>query len=80
MEQKQTAMQKLIDEIVEHLTYDDDLTDEARGVLEKIRVKCEGKLEMEKQQIMDAYDDGANERHNDPVNGEQYYNQEYGKQ
>lgn len=35
--------------------------------------------EMEKQQIIDAYNDGANERHNEPVNGEQYYNEEYGK-
>jgi hypothetical protein len=33
--------------------------------------------EIEKGQIIDAYDDGANERHNDPVTGEDYYNETY---
>jgi len=36
--------------------------------------------QMEKEQIIDAYDWGAEERHNDPVNGEQYYNEVYGGQ
>ena len=35
--------------------------------------------QIEKEQIIDAYDCGAVERHNDPVNGEQYYNEQYGK-
>ena len=34
-------------------------------------------LEMEREQIEDAYDNGANERNNDPVNGEQFYNETY---
>lgn len=46
-----TAMQELIDEIVECLTYDDDLIDEARNALEKIRIKCICKLELEKEQL-----------------------------
>jgi hypothetical protein len=36
-------------------------------------------LEMEKEQIEDAYDDGANERHNGPINGQDYYNETYSK-
>ena len=32
---------------------------------------------MERIQIIYAYDDGANERHNDPVTGEEYYNKTY---
>jgi len=36
-------------------------------------------LAMERIQVIYAYDDGANERHNHPVTGEQYYNEQYGK-
>jgi hypothetical protein len=35
---------------------------------------------MEKEQIEIAYNDGAEERHNHPVNGEEYYNETYGGQ
>ena len=35
--------------------------------------------QMEKEQIVEAYNDGAEERHNEPVNGEQYYNETYVK-
>jgi hypothetical protein len=55
MENKQTtAMQQLIDEIIEHLTYDDDLSDDSRTTYETIRLRCLGKLEIEKQQIIEA--------------------------
>ena len=35
----QTAVQQLIDEIVEHLTYDDDLSEDSRITLETIRLR-----------------------------------------
>jgi hypothetical protein len=34
--------------------------------------------QMEKEQIEEAYNDGAEERHNNPVNGEDYYTETYG--
>ena len=37
----------------------------------------ENALQMERIQIIYAYDDGANERHNDPVTGEEYYKETY---
>jgi len=49
-----TAMQELIEEIVEHLTYDDSLSEDSRVTYETIRLRCIGKLEQEKQQIIDA--------------------------
>jgi hypothetical protein len=55
MENKHTAMQQLINEIVEHLTYDDDLSDDSRMTLETIRLRCLGKLSIEKEQIIDSY-------------------------
>jgi hypothetical protein len=42
-----TAIQELIDEIVEHLTYDDDLSDDSRITLETIRLRCLSKLKIE---------------------------------
>jgi len=45
-----------------------------RGLISAIK---EAK-QMEKEQIEVAYNDGAEERHNNPVNGEQYYNETYG--
>ena len=55
MENKHTAMQQLINEIVEHLTYDDDLSDDSRMTLETIRLRCLGKLSVEKEQIINGY-------------------------
>jgi len=78
-------MQQLINEIVEHLTYDDDLTEDSRIALETIRLRCLGKLEMEKQQIIDAYDLGSLSEMQYPnpktviENGEQYYNHTFKK-
>lgn len=37
-------------------------------------------LQMEKEQISEAYNDGCDERHNEPVNGQQYYTETYNKQ
>lgn len=84
---KQTAMQQLINEIVEHLTYDDDLTEDSRIALETIRLRCLGKLEMEKEQIMGAHKHGFSEGTvfgMSPLgykykSSEQYYNETYGK-
>ena len=67
-----TTMQQLIDEIVEHLTYDDDLSDDSRITYETIRLVCLGKLKLEKQQIIEAYCMG-----DDSVSAEEYYKQTY---
>jgi len=71
-----TAMQELIDEIVEHLTYDDDLTDDNRTSLETIRLRCLIKLTKEKEQIIYA----CNSAFEDTTSwGERYYNKTYNK-
>jgi hypothetical protein len=76
MENKQTAIQQLINEIVEHLIYDDDLSDDSRMTLETIRLRCLGKLSIEKEQIIDAYDKGEfNQGCNEDA--EQYYIETY---
>jgi len=77
---KKTAMQQLIDEIVEHLTYDDDLTDDNRTTLETIRLRCLGKLSMEKDQIINTFKDAQVFKvMNDETRAEQYYYKIYGK-
>lgn len=77
---KKTAMQELIDEIVEHLTYDGDLSEDSRITLETIRLRCLNKLTKEKEQIINTFK-GAQVLHamDDQMRGEQYYNQIYGK-
>jgi hypothetical protein len=78
LKMEKTTMQRLIDEIVEHLTYDDDLSEDSRITLETIRLRCIGKLEMEKEQIIDAFEMG---RFNidDMGLGEEYYNETFKK-
>jgi hypothetical protein len=88
MENKHTAMQQLINEIVEHLTYDDDLSDDSRMTLETIRLRCLGKLSIEKEQIMNAHTKGFSEGTifgMSPLaykyqTAEQYYNETYKSQ
>jgi len=82
METKQTAMQQLINEIVEHLTYDDDLSDDSRMTLETIRLRCLGKLSVEKEQIIDAHTEGyvIGGGNGDLYNCKQYYNETYGSE
>jgi len=75
----QTVMQELIDEIFEHLTYDDDLTNDSRNMLEKVRIKCIRKLEKERQQIIDAHMKGQFTPSHKEVSAEEYYNQTYNK-
>ena len=79
MENKHTAMQQLINEIVEHLTYDDDLSDDSRMTLETIRLRCLGKLAVEKEQIIDAHTEGyvIGGGNGDLYNCKQYYNETY---
>jgi hypothetical protein len=81
-ELKKTAMQELIDEIVEHLTYDDDLSDDSRTTYETIRLRCLSKLAMEKEQIEDAFGKERHYTNNDGNhkirNSKQYYNETYG--
>ena len=64
-----TVMQELIDEIVEHLTYDDDLSEDSRITYETIRLRCLGKLKLEKEQMQKTYSDGwiTRERFDDLV-------------
>jgi len=76
IENKKTAMQQLIDEIVEHLTYDDDLSDDNRTTLETIRLRCLNKLSIEKEQIMEAHRRVSVGLYTD---AEKYYNETYGK-
>lgn len=78
---KQTAMQQLINEIVEHLTYDDDLSDDSRMTLETIRLRCLGKLSIEKDQmfeyIKNNYVIGENSSKFHQEEFEKYYNKTY---
>lgn len=80
---KQTAIQQLIDEIVEHFTYDNYLTDDNKITLETIRLRCLSKLSIEKEQILDfartAIAKAINEDIQNPFNLEQHYNETYGK-
>jgi len=78
-----TAMQELIDEIVEHLTYD-DLTDDNRTTFETIRLRLLSKLTKEKQQIISAYAFGHNvgciymyNGNKEFTNQQEYYNKTY---
>lgn len=75
---KKTVIQQLIDEIVEHLTYDDDLNNDSRLALETLRLVCVNKLKLEKQQIIDAfeigYDNGACVQEDESIyHGSNYY-------
>ena len=82
-ELKKTPIQELIDEIVEHLTYDDDLSEDSRATLETIRLRCLGKLTKEKNQIIDAFGVGCHLESKRLIGyhdvAEQYYNETYGK-
>ena len=72
---EKTAMGQLIDEIVEHLTYDDDLSEDSRITLETIRLRCLGKLEIEKKQIIEAIDYCRDKY----IDSENYYNETFKK-
>jgi hypothetical protein len=77
---KKTAMQELINEIVEHLTYDDDLSDDSKTTYETIRLRCLNKLSVEKKQIINIFKH-AQVLHamNDQMRGEQFYTKTYGE-
>jgi hypothetical protein len=70
MENKQTSVEWLQECLSIHLT--DEQKMQFEGLFQQA-------LAMERIQVIYAYDDGTNERHNDPVTGEQYYNEQYGK-
>jgi len=73
-------MQESIDEIVEHLTYDDILSEDSRVTYETIRLRCIGKLEKEKEQIINfAYEilETSDEHQSGYVSIEEIYNQTY---
>jgi len=48
-------IQELIDEIVEHLTYDDKLSEDSRITYETIRLRCLSKLKKEEEQMKEMY-------------------------
>ena len=81
IENRKTAMQQLINEIVEHLTYDDDLSDDSRMTLETIRLRCLGKLLIEKNQTLEFVSNAVrkilDEDRQNLFNLEQYYNETY---
>jgi hypothetical protein len=68
---KQTATEWLYKNLKSHFEHDGDL-------LEVVQMSFEQAKEMEKEQIIDAYDKGE---FNQGCNGdaEQYYNETYGK-
>jgi len=68
---EQTALDWYWDKIKSHFEHDGDLFEVACMTFSIAKQK-------ERIQIIYAYDDGANERHNEPVTGEQYYNETYG--
>jgi hypothetical protein len=72
---KQTALQ-----IAMRITqrYANSLFDEHTARGRQFMQEMSECLELEREQIEDAYYDGANERHNDPVTGEDYYRETYG--
>ena len=69
-----TAMTELIEEIVEHLTYDDSLSEDSRVTYETIRLRCIGKLEKEKEQIKNDFTNG---QLFPSLKFEEYYTNEY---
>jgi enoyl reductase-like protein len=74
---KQTAIEWLIEKTTEsgHLW----LTDKPYS-MDELSLIIEKAKEMEKEQIIDAHNIGRNDKHNDfDREGEQYYNETYGK-
>ena len=67
---KQTAVEWLVEQIKS------DQNQKALSASEWMEVIEQAK-EMEREQIEEAYNNGCEERHNEPVNGEQYYNETY---
>jgi hypothetical protein len=67
---KQTAVEWLYDNLKSHFEHDGDL-------LEVVQFSFEQAKEMEKQQIIDAYDKGN--RYMFEQSGEKYYNETFNK-
>ena len=67
---KQTAVEWLVEQLIPKafVTYDNTTYNAIKQA-----------KQMEKEQIIYAYDDGCEERHNHPVNGTEYYNETYNK-
>jgi hypothetical protein len=73
MENKeQTAIDWFFDKIKSHFEHDGDLYESLVITYSIAKIK-------ERNHIIDAYDNGANERDNDPVNGYEYYKETYNK-
>ncbi len=53
------------------------MNDNQEATIEQGNKAFEQAKEMEKQQIKEAYDDGINVGYNSPINGEQYYEENY---
>jgi len=59
-----TVLEQLIDELNNHLTYDDDLTFDEKYIITRMIDKCKGKLTAEKIQLHDAFEDGYAQGYN----------------
>ena len=66
MEQKQTAVEWLVDELLDGKLLMPSLIEQAK--------------EMEKQQIIDANEDASTNELGEFLTGKQYYNKEYGNE
>jgi len=70
MEQKQTAVDWIIDKIIEN----NNMSEIYLSIFDVAEAK-----EMEKEQIIDAYKEGCGDWiSNDKIKGAQYYNETYG--
>ena len=70
-----TVLEQLIDELNDHIKYDDDIMPEAKAVLAIMVDKCKGKLTAEKTQLNDWFEDGYAHGYNSGYNEGQIINQ-----
>ena len=70
-----TVLEQLIDELNNHLKYDDDLTRDEEYIIARMIEKCKGKLAAEKEQLNDWFEDGYAQGYNSGYNEGQIDNQ-----
>jgi hypothetical protein len=76
---KQTAVSQLISTLEDRLeTINRETTELREQMIQTFLVDVERYLEMEKQQIIDAYEDGYSDSDNKLSFNKQYYNETYG--
>ena len=70
-----TVLEQLIDELNNHLKYDDDLTFDEKYIIALMIDKCKDKLTSEKIQLHEAFEDGYAQGYNSGYNEGQIDNQ-----